>query len=197
MSKFLLKDNSIYYLVFGTYKKTPLFYSRILCNLLVEYLYFYREKYDFKLYSYSIAPCHLNLLAKFKNKEDITNFEHDYKSYSTNQFIELVRSEEIFDYKFICGLKCKCRKFSIQKDNKRLLGPLSIDQITRETLQIVKVKNRIWRHKSWKYVIDNKEVFYEKLNYVYYNPIKHKLVSKIDDNCFAYCDEKYRKYLNT
>ncbi|MFH1536451.1 MAG: hypothetical protein ABID45_00520 [Patescibacteria group bacterium] len=80
MSNFLLKDNSIYYLLFGVHKKIPLFYSEKICEFLIKEIFFYQKKYKFKLYTFSIMPCHLNLMAKFRKKEDIENFERDFNN---------------------------------------------------------------------------------------------------------------------
>ncbi|MFH1537102.1 MAG: hypothetical protein ABID45_03880 [Patescibacteria group bacterium] len=114
MSEFLLKDNSVYYLLFGAHKKIPLFYSQKICNFLIKEIFFYQKKYKFDLYTYSIIPCHLNLMAKFNKKEDIENFERDYKSITANYILNLLKKDKISDYKFICGVECECDKYHIQ-----------------------------------------------------------------------------------
>ena len=191
MSKFLLKDNNIYYLLFGTYKKIPLFYSVKICNFLIKEIFFYQKKYKFDLYTYSILPCHLNLMAKFRKKEHIEDFERDYKSIIANYILNLLKKDQINDYKFICGIECECRKYHIQEnDNCGALHPQLSKSLSDETLNIIKYKKRIWRHKSWKYIIDNEEIFKEKLNYIYYNHEKHKY-NKINN----YISPKYKNML--
>ncbi|MFH1781868.1 MAG: transposase, partial [Patescibacteria group bacterium] len=98
MGKFLLKDNKIYYIIFGTHKKIPLFTSEVICDFLAEEIFFYQNKFKFKLFTYSILPCHLNLLIKFKRKEDIENFDRDFKSYTTNYLLKLLDENLIRDY---------------------------------------------------------------------------------------------------
>ena len=178
MSKFLLKDNSTYYLLFGIHKKIPLFYSEKICEFLIKEIFFYQKKYKFELYTFSIMPCHLNLMAKFNKKEDIENFERDYKSITANYILNLLKKDKINDYKFICGIECECDKYHIKEnDNCGALHPQlsnSIKSTSNITLNYFKYKRRIWRHRSWKYIIDNEEIFKEKLNYIYYNHQKHK-----------------------
>ena len=228
MSKFLLKDNRIYYLVFTTFKKIPIFSSQILSSLLIDYIYFYYAKYQFEIFCYSIMPCHLNLLARFKKGQDIEDFEHDIKSYATNQFLYFINNLENIDYQYICGTHCYCQKFAMQKVNPGASGPgvncppsfipphsvpapnkflsapsteargyrhynvsagppcpvrdnkLAQDNrthpLTQESLNIIKNKKRVWRHKSWKQIIDNQEQFKQIYKYIYYNNKKHNLI---------------------
>ncbi|MBU0670846.1 MAG: transposase [Patescibacteria group bacterium] len=205
MSKYLLKNNRIYYLIFSTYKKIPIFSSYILSSLIEDYLFYYYSKYDFKIYSYSIMPCHFNLMVKFVKGIDIENFEHDLKSYSTNQLLFYINNIENLDYEYVCGKNCFCKKFPIDNVSGEPLCSSRINEnmfinsrpghrgpgltsnpvsgqppccprsITQETLNIIKLRQRIWRHESWKEIMDDEEQFDQKLNYTFNNYKKHHL----------------------
>ena len=45
-----------------TYKRIPLFRYRKPCQIFVEHLSFYRQKYGFKLHGFVIMPNHFHLL---------------------------------------------------------------------------------------------------------------------------------------
>ena len=47
----------------------------------------------------------------------------------------------------------------------------------------------IWQKKYYEHTIRNEKDYYEKLNYIYNNPVKHEYVEKIDD--WEYSSYKY------
>jgi len=220
MSRFLLKDNSVYFLVFSTYKKIPLFISNKISLILIENICFYQKKYQFELIAYSIIPCHLNLYIRFSKKEDIESFERDFKSYTNKCIIKLLEKNEVDDYHFICHRHCYCNKYPFHEDNPGALhpglsaspeepsqtaglskksaipgcgapGPCLFHPLTDETINIIMNKKRVWRHKSWKNIVDNQSIFIKKLNYIYNNYKKHKM-DFILKRC---CKIEYRRHL--
>ena len=172
-----------YYLILGTYKKIPIFQSKKVKDILIDNIYFYKKKYNLKLYSFSIIPCHLNLIFSLE-KDNLLDFERDYKSHTHNKIMPMILQNKI-DYQYICGLGCQCRKYTI--NNCRAVNKkLGIDQITRETAQILKAKKRFWRRKSGKYKILNLNSLKRVINYSYYNPAKHGIVSKKEIKAYPY-----------
>jgi putative transposase len=57
------------------------------------------------------------------------------------------------------------------------------DNFTRQFKKIQGIKNnvRVWQYRFWNHIIRDEEDFKKHFDYIHYNPVKHRIVSKPED----------------
>lgn len=70
-----------------------------------------------------------------------------------------------------------------QKKNISILMQSLKDNFSRQFKEIQGIKNniRVWQYRFWDHIIRDKEDFKKHFDYIHYNPVKHRIVSKPED----------------
>ena len=200
LPKRIYLDDYPYFIVFNTYHRVPLFTSEICCNILIDNLIFYRNKYHYKLVGFAIMPCHFHGIILPKKPREISRIISDIKNYARSKILEKVKRNEIDDFYYPCGNKCFCelypRGFQLRRGSAvtqvsntkglkpRNIGvpsPMGMMEIQLwsqdDTISHLLEANTIWQRRFWDHVIRNDMDLEEKLNYINNNAVKHGLVS--------------------
>ncbi len=103
------------------------------------------------------------------------------------QLLERVFNNIILYYKF------ELIAYSIQPDHIHcIIKPLNIEEypkivksfkysFTRNVGLVNPTYNKIWQNRYWEHTIRNEEDLNKHLDYIHYNPVKHKLVESVKD----------------
>ena len=70
-----------------------------------------------------------------------------------------------------------------KQDNISALMKSLKDNFSRQYKKMWSFKNniRIWQYRFWDHIIRNEEDFRRHFDYIHYNPVKHRIVSKPED----------------
>ena len=126
--------NQVHFITINTYKKIWLFKKEDLCQIIINNLNFYRNKFSFKLLGYVIMPWHLHLLMQLSEKHnDISKVMQDFKKYSSIQIVQqLLKNKEnlllkefsitgkIFQYLPTLGTVRSSDRASLSRPNLRI-----------------------------------------------------------------------------
>jgi len=133
----------------------PVFSDEQCCQILMDNLSHYKNKYQFKILGYVIMPTHFHWIAAInKEKGTISDIMRDVKKYS---------AWEIMDYlEMRAGKKFVISDSSLKDQNRQL-----------------------WKKRFDDEVIRNENMFWAKLNYIHNNPVKAGLVERDIDYKFS------------
>ncbi len=144
-----------------TFRNKPVFNDSKCCEILITDIDFYRNKLGFKLIGYVIMPDHLHLILWW----------------DVEQYPELTVS------KVMHGIK----GLSAQNLSRYLLGSRGVSASTdsQGTKAFAtpgkKRVLKIWQPSFYDFNIYSAEKFFEKLNYIHWNPVRAGLCEKPED----------------
>jgi len=179
------QPGDVHFSTFRTYKSYPFFKDENCCIIFLKNLEFYRQRYDLKIYGYAILLEHIHQMMRFDMVKypqlTISKIIQDFKSSVARQIIDYYKS-------------AAARKAGSQEP--LLLARIkdySMEQELHATHRVNKnhklgLKYRVWQHGFYDFNIYTTKKFYEKLNYIHYNPIKHGLTDNISK--YKYCSWK-------
>jgi len=144
-----------------TYDSRPYFEDKELCQILIEELEFYSQKYDFTMIGYVIMPNHLHLLLWWDKEKtprlNISKAMQGIKGTTARRIIDSMRSK---------GLEQTLQS-----------TPGNIDSQSHRR----RSKYRLWQPGFYDFNIYSEEKLSEKLNYMHNNPVKAGLVYSPSD----------------
>ena len=137
----------------------PLFSDFRYCDILVNNIRFYQNKYRFDILAYVIMPTHFHWIVKTNIKfGSISDIMRDIKKYSAKQILE-----------------------QLSKDNNNNL----LSYFEKQAADIKGQDHKIWEKRFDDQVIRNEKMLWIKLRYIHNNPVKAGLVSKPEN--YKYC----------
>ncbi|MCX6743703.1 MAG: transposase [Candidatus Parcubacteria bacterium] len=161
-----------HFVTFKTYQDYPFFKDERCCELFLENLNFYRNKFELKIFGYCLLPDHAHLILYFdldKYPElTISKIMHDIKGRSAQSIS-----------KYILSMGSRSFYASVLPPEKQGIKALS----TRDCI-------KIWQPGFYDFNIYTSKKFDEKLKYIHNNPIKHGLTDDISS--YKYCS--WRNY---
>lgn len=173
LPKFNLID-CVHFITINTYRKEKLFKEDKYCQVIIDNLKFYRQKFDFKLSGYVIMPEHLHLLMQLsKEYNDISDVIRDIKSHSARQI-----------------LYYQGRRGPLTSHSKTCPGQGT--RATREEYPHRRMSDQrfhIWQPDFYDFNIYSEKKLTEKLNYIHNNPVRANL-------CYNPADWKYSSFRN-
>ena len=107
-------NNVVYEIITNTWCRIPIFTDIEACQVLRESIWKYQKRYDFIIFTYSIAPCHLNILFKPKKGKQISDIIRDIKVDARYRVYELIEQNKLYSYHYLCGQQCFCKSFKYQ-----------------------------------------------------------------------------------
>jgi len=169
MLKFNLPGDT-HFVTTKTFANYPFFKAINCCDLFLQNLNFYRNKYELKIYGYCLMPDHVHLLLNFDLKKfpelTISNVMHGIKGRSAQSISTyLLSSSETGNRSFYASAGIQSRQ-----------GIKALS--TRDCL-------KIWQTSFYDFNIYTHKKLREKLNYIHKNPTKAKLVDDISQYKFC------------
>lgn len=147
----------------ATHHRLPLFSRREFCEMFLENLRFYREKYGFDVLGYALLPDHYHLLLVVPEQVPLSNLLRDFKSQVGRQIVDVLK----------------------QKGQTRLLERLAAGRVRRRKdarFRVLQADNYIKR-------IFSQKLFRQKLAYIHANPVREGLAKNVLD--YPYSSAKW------
>ena len=156
--------NTCHFVTTKVWQDWWLFREEKFCQIIIDNLNFYREKFGFKLIAYAVLPWHLHFILRLNGRfNDISKVMRAIKSHSARQIVGCI---------YHAGRR----------------GPLtsppidSLGQGTQAThggyphCRMSQQKYRIWQPSFYDFNIYSYEKLQQKVDYVNNNAVKHSLV---------------------
>ncbi len=160
------KAVNFYFVTTTVVKHTKVFTKDKYCDILIENIKFYRQKYHFNIYGYVIMPTHFHWIVKTNKKfGTISDIMRDLKKYCAWELMD-----------------------ELEKGGRSDL----INIFSKEANKTKKQKRQFWKHRFDDKVIRNVNMFRDKLKYMHFNPVKAKIVEKPEEYKYS----SARNYLN-
>ena len=148
-------DESFFFVTTSIINHFPIFKSYKYCDILVDNIRFYQNRYKFDILAYVIMPTHFHWVVRIENKLGrISDVMRDIKSFSAKQILEKL----------------------IERDRKEIL-----EMFRDEAEDIHDQDHKIWQERFDDQVIRNEKMFWIKLRYIHNNPVKAGLVYRVED----------------
>lgn len=141
---------AIHFLTFNTFQRYPYFKDEKCCELFLENLDGWRDKFKFRIYGYSILPEHVHLLLQ----PWVAPNSFGSESCTPNEF-GATRQGISYIVKMIKGVSA------------------------REINLYLKLSGNLWQPGFYDYNIYSFNKFNQKLEYIHKNPFKHGLTNDI------------------
>lgn len=152
----------IHFVTFRTYKKYPYFKDEKCCLILLEELNYYRTKFSLKIYGYVILPDHIHCLIYFEDEDlTISRIVQAIKGFTARRIIKLYSSIGSWEQ----------------------LLPATRPEADKQHFR--KLKYKIWQPDFYDFNVQTDKKFWEKLEYIHNNPIKHRLTDDISKYKFC------------
>jgi REP element-mobilizing transposase RayT len=168
-SKFKITDQSgAYFLTFTIIGWVDLFTRKAYRDIVIDSLVYCQKNKGLNLFAYVIMSNHIHLLAQ-SEKEDLSGFVRDFKSFTSKKFIEV---------------------FNSNKESRRDWIHLVFNYHgkTKEGQDY-----QIWDRTNHPVHIFSDKFLSQKINYIHNNPVKNGLVANPEDYLYS----SARNYANT
>jgi REP-associated tyrosine transposase len=144
-----LTDEHLFFVTTTTIGSIKIFTEDIYCDILINNIKHYQEKYKFEILAYVIMPSHFHWIVMLNIElGTISEIMRDIKKYSAWDIMEI-----------------------IQKKNSGLIKIFK-DEAARFKNQ----KRKFWTARFDDEVIRNEKMFWTKLHFIHKNPVKAGLV---------------------
>ncbi len=140
----------------STHRRLPIFASRRHCEIFLDNLGFYREKYGFDVMAYALLPDHYHLILVLPPGISLVSLLRDFKSAVGKQIIETLKKQ------------AKSRLL----EQLRLASPPQRRKDAR--FKVLQADNYIEG-------VTSERFFRQKLDYIHANPVQHRLAVKETD----------------
>ncbi|MCX6745588.1 MAG: hypothetical protein NTX00_01055 [Candidatus Parcubacteria bacterium] len=177
------EPGQIHFVTFKTYNNCPYFKEERFCELYLQNLEFYRQKFKLKIYGYAIIWDHIHQLIWF----------------DTENFTELTISKVMQDFKSMVARQIIDYLSSHPGSQEPLLLARTNDSSMEQGLHATREESRnhkrglkyhIWQPGFYDFNIYSDKKFAEKLKYIHDNPVKHGVTKDISE--YKYCS--WRNY---
>lgn len=150
-----LTDERFFFVTTTVVRFMPIFRDHSFCDIIIEKIKFYQNKYRFEILAYVIMPSHFHWIVDVNPKyATLSDIMRDIKKFT---------AWKIFD------------KIDKGKHNE-------LDNIFREEANgLADQKRKLWMPRFDDEVIRNQNMFWVKLEYIHNNPAKAGLVDKPED----------------
>lgn len=184
--------NKIYFITTNTDERLPFFRENLFCELFIENLKICKRIKDFALYGFIIIPDHVHLLLE------------PGKNFNISQIMQFLKRHFSRDMNFI--LEGEIRE-------SRLQGKYKIFEniINKHNIKLKHFKNNFlnkndcnkfegynfkWQQSFYDHVIRNEEDFFNHLNYIALNCIKHKVCYDENKYEWSFLNPKYENLID-
>jgi REP element-mobilizing transposase RayT len=168
-----LKEEVFYFITTTIKNFANVFSEDIYCNLLINNIRHYQEKYAFEILAYVIMPTHFHWIVKIDpSRGTISDIMRDIKKYSAWDILE-----------------------QLEKNNSSLLHNFLNSELPKQNKQF-------WMHRFDDEVIRDQRMLWSTIRYIHNNPVEAGLVNKpenykyssainylFDDNSILYVEK--------
>ncbi len=149
-----LSDELFFFVTTTVVKFARIFTEEQYCDILINNIKHYQQRYQFVVLGYVIRPSHFHWIVKVQPKLGaISDIMRDIKKYSAWDLME-----------------------ALSKDERDELGKL----FAAEANDYPDQKRKLWMPRFDDEVIRNQQMFLTKLNYIHNNPVKAGLVEQAE-----------------
>jgi len=162
--------DSLYFITSVTKDRKNIFTCKENIKILLNAFDLYRKKLQYKIIAYIILPNHFHCIIMPSSVANISKIMQSIKGYSAREI----------------NKKCMI-------DNNNIVNSTTEVVPTVVPTRVVSTKNKfvsIWQHQFLDHMIRKKEDYKQHIEYIHFNPIKHKIVGEISD----YPWSSYRNY---
>jgi REP element-mobilizing transposase RayT len=150
-----LLDYTLYFVTTTVTEFTPVFSNAACCDILINNIRFYRQKYHFKVHAYVIMPTHFHWIVEVDPTTAIlSTVMREVKKYSAWDIMDYLKAEGRSEY-----LRIFSRAAHKTKDQQR----------------------KLWIKRFDDAFIRNDAMFESRVNYIHLNPVKAGLVARPED----------------
>jgi len=183
MKRYWVKDSQYpYFLTHTVINWMNAFLNAGINGLILDLLSFYRYQYGVEIFAYVIMPNHLHYIACFnQEKYGLSQFVRDFKtqiSKKLHQRLKLMKDETSFPIEKIYSVN----NLKIKTPGSLLKG------FEREGLRHNQ-QFKLWKDDENPVILDNKEMGFQRLNYLHENPVRKGWVEKPGD--FIYSSARF------
>ena len=158
-------ENRCHFVTTKTFDNAKIFNKEKNVQLFLKVLYEVKEKLNFLLIGFVIMPDHLHLMIVPETRNSISDVMRHIKGRFARLYNQSIWRINSADY--------ETNKIFYRAGNS---SP---------------PKRKVWQNSFYDHVIRNRKEFLEKLNYIYNNPVKAKIVAKPEDYKFSSISEIY------
>jgi len=160
------KEENCFFITTSIINHLHVFACSETCEILIRNIKFYQEKYKFQILGYVIMPSHFHWIISTDSQFcTISDIMREIKKYSAWDIMDFFETHRIIDYLEIF-------------ENAGKKGR--------------KQKRKFWNDRFDDVVINSKNFFFQKLNYIHNNPVKAGLVENPED--YTYSSARNYKY---
>jgi putative transposase len=170
-------ENYCHFVTTKTYRNTKIFSTENSAKLLIETIYEEKEKLKFLLIAFVIMPDHLHIMIVPDKRNTISDVIRHIKGRFARKYNKISRGINSPDY-------------GVQVHKAENLS-LSHKPATHRAVNSSLPESKVWQESFYDHVIRNKKEFVERLNYIYFNPVKAELVDKPEDFEYSSASGKF------
>jgi len=150
-----VEEESFFFITTTVVKFQPIFTNSCYCDILLDNIRYYQQKYKFEILAYVIMPSHFHWIIEVDTSTGtVSDIMRDIKKYTAWQIFEKVK----------------------------LKGQTELERIFREEAGvIVDQRMKLWMRRFDDEVIRNGRMFWNKLMYIHYNPVEAGIVLRAED----------------
>ena len=131
---------------------TKIFSDTADCEILINNIKYYQQKYNFEILAYAIMPSHFHWILKTDiSKGTVSNIMRDIKKYSAWDILGKLKTEN----------SVSLNNFIIADGSGQ--------------------KHQIWMHRFDDEVIRNEKMLWSKIQYIHNNPVEAGIVDKPEE----------------
>jgi putative transposase len=171
-------ENYCHFVTTKTFQNSKIFSNDKAAELLIQTIFEVKEKLKFRLTAFAVMLDHLHFLMLVPDKRNtISDVMRHIKGRFARKYNQVSRGINSPDY----GVQDHRAGNSspLHKSDTHRAGNLSLPE------------SRVWQESFYDHVIRNEKEFVERLNYIYYNPVKAELVDKPEDYKYSSATRKY------
>jgi putative transposase len=161
-------ENSCHFVTSKTYRNARIFSNENSSELFIQTLFEVKEKFNFLVIAFVVMPDHIHLMLVPNERNTISDVMRHIKGRFSRRYNLLSRGMNSPDY--------------VIPDHRA--GNSSVPE------------TKVWQDSFYDHVIRNRKEFDERLNYLYNNPVKAKLVEKPDDYKYSSAAGEYETDLD-
>lgn len=153
-----LEESPVLFLTFKIINGLPIFTSKPYFDIVLDGFKWCREKYQIKIYAYTILINHIHSIIEFDDNYKGEKVINVFKGYTANQVIKKLREDLQFDL---------------------------IDELYQLSFLNKSKGFKLWERNNWPISITTEKFFNQKIDYIDYNAEKHRLVKDIENYLYT------------
>ena len=157
-------QNGLYFLTMTIVEWIDLFTRPVYKDIVIESLKYCQKEKGLVVSAYVIMPSHLHLILNTNNEKGLSNIIQDFKSYTANQILNYVKDKQ-----------------KLESRREWLLNHFAFNARKNKRHS----QHQIWQKDNHPIMLYSPKVIRQKLDYLHYNPVKDKIVSRPEEYVYS------------